>query len=95
MCMNYKRIEVLVEDDILKEFKIKLIDKGEDMSGLIRKWIKTYLKKEVTNSLTPVKQKLKKVMEETEKKYSLHDFGPTGEGICFRCKPPHRKATLS
>lgn len=49
MSINYKRVEVLVEEDILKQFKRKLIDQDDDMSSLIRKWIKKYI-----NSIPPV-----------------------------------------
>lgn len=52
---------------------------------------KTKLVQKIKNtSLNNKLDELKKQMVETEKKYSVHNFGPNGNGVCFNCVPPHK-----
>ena len=83
------RTNVTIEEEDFKKLKHILIDKHESFSGLIKKWVSSYLEK--TSIINPVIKELKTVMEKTEEKYSIHDYGPNGNGICFKCTPSHKQ----
>ena len=88
--MSLTRTTVYIDSESLKKLKKKLIDADKNMSELFREWIDKYTAR-LEDTIKPSVDKLKTLVKEVEEKYSIHDYGPTGDGVCFKCTPPHKQ----
>ena len=97
------KVTISLPEDLAEKTQAYCEDQGFKVSTLIQHLLKSKIdfitefpktRPLVSNSPKedkPSLSELKKVMQETEQKYSPHDFGPSGVGICFKCGIPHKK----
>ena len=101
--MSYKKLNIYLPEDVYEKLRTKSFRDKISMSQIIKEDLKIRLgmieklmdKDPEHNSKEG--KKLVALATDVEVKEEIlyptvrHDYGPTGDGICFNCRPTHRK----
>ncbi len=87
-----KRVALFIEPKQFKAFKLQLYKENISISKKLVSWISAYLNKpKVTeNKTTKPIPEVSEVVEPQKVPDQIHDYGVNGNGICFKCSPPHK-----